>query len=117
MRRQVLSQVQPEGVRDAPLAWTHLDLHGLVRGQGLQDRGYGDVAAQVTVKLAELVQRAGFREQYNPLTGQGYGRKLSVGPRSWPTYFLIIKPLAFNLPFHFDLTNLRYFSFNGRKMI
>jgi neutral trehalase len=43
--------------------------------KGLQQHGFTDAATQATRKLAEMVGRAGFREQYNPLTGQGYGAK------------------------------------------
>ncbi len=43
--------------------------------KGLLAHGHGDVAGQITEKLAAMIQEAGFREQYNPLTGQGYGAK------------------------------------------
>jgi len=43
--------------------------------KGLQHHGYADAATHATERLAEMVQRAGFREQYNPLTGRAYGAK------------------------------------------
>jgi glycogen debranching enzyme len=43
--------------------------------KGLQQHRFADIAGQITQKLAEMVERAGFREQYNPLTGQAYGAK------------------------------------------
>ncbi len=43
--------------------------------RGLLHNGHGDIASKITGKLAEMIQKAGFREQYNPLTGQGYGAK------------------------------------------
>ena len=43
--------------------------------KGLQHLGFRDIAAKITAKLVEMVLRSGFREQYNPFTGQGYGAK------------------------------------------
>jgi hypothetical protein len=43
--------------------------------KGLLQHGYADIAGKITEKLAEMVERAGFREQYNPLTGEAYGAR------------------------------------------
>jgi hypothetical protein len=43
--------------------------------KGLQHLGFADIAAKITARLAEMVLRSGFREQYNPFSGQGYGAK------------------------------------------
>jgi hypothetical protein len=43
--------------------------------KGLHHLGFEDIAAKITAKLAEMVLRSGFREQYNPFTGEGYGAK------------------------------------------
>jgi len=40
---------------------------------GLEEYGRADLAAQLRLTTLELVQRAGFREYFNPLTGEGYG--------------------------------------------
>lgn len=39
--------------------------------KGLQKHGYYEIAAEITRKTQEMVKREGFREFYNPLTGQG----------------------------------------------
>ena len=41
--------------------------------QGLQRHGYDEVAQAISRKSAELILKSGFREFYNPITGQGYG--------------------------------------------
>jgi glycogen debranching enzyme len=43
--------------------------------RGLQHLGFEDIASKITAKLVEMVLRSGFREQYNPFTGEGYGAK------------------------------------------
>ena len=40
---------------------------------GLLQHGYHQVAQEIVEKSCALVQKAGFREYYNPLTGEGYG--------------------------------------------
>jgi hypothetical protein len=42
--------------------------------KGLQRHGYHDIAATVIARMAEMVEKAGFREYFNPLTGKGYGK-------------------------------------------
>lgn len=46
---------------------------------GLVDTGFADPAAQLTRQTLDLVKRSGYREYFNPLTGQGYG----TGSFSW----------------------------------
>ncbi len=41
--------------------------------QGLVDAGYAGRATALAQQTIELVTRSGFREYFNPLTGQGYG--------------------------------------------
>ena len=41
--------------------------------KGLQRKGYVEPARLIARKSAELVLKSGFREYYNPLTGEGYG--------------------------------------------
>ncbi|MDQ2742700.1 MAG: glycoside hydrolase [Chloroflexota bacterium] len=40
---------------------------------GLEDYGRADLAEQLRLTTLGLVQRAGFREYFNPLSGEGYG--------------------------------------------
>ncbi len=40
---------------------------------GLEEYGRADLADQLRLTTLGLVQRAGFREYFNPLTGEGYG--------------------------------------------
>jgi glycogen debranching enzyme len=42
--------------------------------KGLRKHGYKDIADNIVEKMVEMVQREGFREFYNPLTGEGYRR-------------------------------------------
>jgi neutral trehalase len=42
-------------------------------GHGLADAGHMDLAAALTRKTADLILTSGFREYYDPRTGQGYG--------------------------------------------
>jgi len=41
--------------------------------KGLQRYGFDDVAQKLKQKTESLIQESGFREQYNPLTGEGKG--------------------------------------------
>ena len=41
--------------------------------KGLQRHGYEEAARTIALRSAELVMKSGFREFYNPLTGEGYG--------------------------------------------
>ncbi|MBM4405574.1 MAG: hypothetical protein FJ039_05230 [Chloroflexi bacterium] len=43
--------------------------------QGLRKHGFEQQARHIAQKSAELVLKSGFREYYNPITGQGYGAK------------------------------------------
>lgn len=43
--------------------------------KGLERRGYHEVARVIARRSAELVTKSGFREFYNPFTGEGYGAK------------------------------------------
>ncbi len=43
--------------------------------KGLQHQGYTEYADQIIHKMCEMIELSGFREQYNPLTGEGYGAK------------------------------------------
>jgi hypothetical protein len=40
---------------------------------GLQRLGYGEAATEMALRTAHLVRRSGFREYYNPFTGEGLG--------------------------------------------
>jgi len=41
--------------------------------RGLRKHGFTDEAARIVEKTKELVLRGGFREFYNPFTGEPYG--------------------------------------------
>ncbi len=43
--------------------------------KALRRHGYAEVAGSIATRSAELVRRSGFREYYNPLTGEGYGAR------------------------------------------
>lgn len=43
--------------------------------EGLKRHGYGDLADAISQASKELVARSGFREYYNPITGEGGGEK------------------------------------------
>lgn len=43
--------------------------------KGLRRHGYNKIADDVVRKMSEMIQREGFREYYNPETGEGYRRK------------------------------------------
>ncbi len=43
--------------------------------KGLQKHGYHEIADKVIKKTAEMIEKEGFREYYNPETGTGYRRK------------------------------------------
>lgn len=42
--------------------------------KGLRKHGYDDIADQIVEKMVDMIQREGFREFYNPETGEGYRR-------------------------------------------
>jgi len=42
---------------------------------GLLRHGYAGVAKEISKRTLEVVEKSGFREHYNPLTGEGYGAK------------------------------------------
>lgn len=42
---------------------------------GLLKHGYTDTAKEISKRTLEMVEKSGFREHYNPLTGEGYGAK------------------------------------------
>ena len=39
----------------------------------LMTKGYGDVSQKLVESIKELIAKSGFREYYNPFTGEGYG--------------------------------------------
>lgn len=43
--------------------------------EGLRRHGYGELADEISAKSRMLVEKSGFREYYNPLTGEGGGAK------------------------------------------
>lgn len=43
--------------------------------KGLRKHGYDEIADEIVEKMLEMIRREGFREYYNPETGQGYRRK------------------------------------------
>jgi glycogen debranching enzyme len=43
--------------------------------KGLRKHGYNDIAETILEKTVEMVMREGFREYYNPETGEGYRRE------------------------------------------
>jgi glycogen debranching enzyme len=42
--------------------------------KGLLKHGYDDIASGIIARMGEMVERGGFREYFNPLTGKGYGK-------------------------------------------
>jgi glycogen debranching enzyme len=42
---------------------------------GCKSRGYDDIACALSKSLRDLVELSGFREYYNPFTGEGYGAR------------------------------------------
>ncbi len=65
--------------------WPHLNW---MIALGLRRYGYADIAAELTTRTLALVERNGFWEYYNPLTGVGLG----AHPQSWTT--LVVDMLA-----------------------
>jgi glycogen debranching enzyme len=53
---------------------TWVNLNWLV-ARGLRRRGRADLARRIEDASLALVERSGFREYYNPLTGAGYGAR------------------------------------------
>ncbi len=43
--------------------------------KGLQKHGYNDIARDVVKKMSQMIDTHGFREYYNPETGEGYRRQ------------------------------------------
>lgn len=43
--------------------------------QGLRKHGYDQIAEEIVKRMVETVEKSGFREYYNPETGEGYRRK------------------------------------------
>ncbi len=43
--------------------------------KGLQKHGYNDIAKDVISKMEKMIEQHGFREYYNPETGEGYRRQ------------------------------------------
>lgn len=43
--------------------------------KGLQKHGYDDIAKKVIEKMSHMIETSGFREYYNPETGEGYRRQ------------------------------------------
>lgn len=43
--------------------------------QGLKKHGYNKIASQIVQKMATMIEKHGFREYYNPESGQGYRRE------------------------------------------
>ncbi len=43
--------------------------------KGLRKQGYNQAAEHIVEKICEMIRLSGFREQYNPFTGEGYGAK------------------------------------------
>ncbi|HUY00480.1 MAG TPA: trehalase family glycosidase [Candidatus Deferrimicrobium sp.] len=43
--------------------------------KGLQQQGFNDLAKEIIIKMCEMIEKSGFREQYNPITGKPYGAK------------------------------------------
>jgi hypothetical protein len=46
---------------------------------GLLNYGYRSRAERIRQGIFELAQNHGFREYYDPFTGQGFGEKISLG--------------------------------------
>jgi hypothetical protein len=65
---------RPEGRRYLWRGPTWINTNWLIWG-GLMRHGYGECADAVARSSAELVERSGFREYYNPLTGEGGGER------------------------------------------
>jgi neutral trehalase len=43
--------------------------------KGLQKHGYNDLAKEVISRMEKMIRHQGFREYYNPETGEGYRRE------------------------------------------
>jgi len=43
--------------------------------RGLRHHGYNEIADEIVEKSKTLIERSGFREYFNPLTGEGYGAR------------------------------------------
>lgn len=43
--------------------------------KGLRKHGYTKIAAEIVLKMTQLIRGSGFREYYNPETGEGYRRE------------------------------------------
>ncbi len=43
--------------------------------KGLRKHGYDNLADQIVEKMIEMIEKSGFREYYNPETGEGYRRE------------------------------------------
>lgn len=43
--------------------------------RGLRKHGQGKIADQIVLRMVEMIEKWGFREYYNPETGQGYRRE------------------------------------------
>ena len=43
--------------------------------KGLRKHGYDNLADQIVEKMVEMIEERGFREYYNPETGEGYRRE------------------------------------------
>ncbi|OGK18376.1 hypothetical protein A3G67_03745 [Candidatus Roizmanbacteria bacterium RIFCSPLOWO2_12_FULL_40_12] len=52
--------------------------------KGLQKHGYHDIAEKIIITMNEMITQHGFREYYNPETGEGY-RRVNFG---WSTLLL-----------------------------
>jgi hypothetical protein len=74
-------------------AWQNV--HYLI-DQGLRDYGYHDVAAAVADRARALVDTQGFREYYDPLTGEGLGAQ----GFAWSTLALVMGPPPPHPAFH-----------------
>lgn len=51
---------------------------------GLRRYGYDDLAKKLTERIADLIQHSGFREYFNPISGEGLGSE----DHSWTTLIL-----------------------------
>lgn len=56
--------------------------------KGLRKHGYDDIADSIVYKMIDMIKQQGFREYYNPETGEGYRRK-NFG---WSTLILDLLP-------------------------
>lgn len=57
------------------MARADLGVHQLVSLHALHKRGFGERADRLRRALWQAIEKSGFREYYDPLTGEGHGAR------------------------------------------